>query len=121
MAIERCADRRVMSGTSGRHARHSSRKDTSGGASSSSSVNTTVTAITSSPSESAAEMPSAVSRDRPTTGTTTSDACFAGGGGTWPIPSWAPMRTYARRTRMNSSTSSGMIKHDQPRAFAGTC
>ena len=71
-------------------------------------MNTTVTAITSSPSDFAAEMPSAVSLDMPDTGTITSDARLTGCGGTCPIASSTPIRAYARATAMNISTSSGM-------------
>lgn len=91
-AIERCTLRSVISGTFGRHSSQRSRNDTSA-ASSSGSAKHTVTAITSSPRESAAEMPSAVSRDRPATGTTTSDFRFDGGSGVLPIPSSAPIRS----------------------------
>ena len=58
---------------------------------SSGSVKQTVTATTSSPSDSAAEMPAAVSRDIDATGTTTSEGILAGGSGVWPSASDAPI------------------------------
>ena len=82
----------MSSWTSGRQACHSWRKDTSRAESSSESVYTTVTAITSSPSDIATEMPSAVSLDMPDTGTITSEACLTGPGGTCPIASATPSR-----------------------------
>ena len=91
-AIERCILRSVTSGTFGFHSSHCWRNDTSV-ASSSGSAKHTVTAITSSPRDSAAEMPSAVSRDRLATGTMTSDFCFDGSFGVLPIPSSAPIRS----------------------------
>ena len=81
----------MTSGTFGCHSSQRRRNDSSA-ASSSGSVKTTFTAVTSSPMDSAVEMPAAVSRDIEATGTTTSDFFLAGGLGFRPSSSSAPIR-----------------------------
>ena len=91
-AIERCAVCSVVSGTFGCHSSQR-RRNAWSAASSSGSSKHTFTAITSSPMDSAVEMPAAVSRDIEATGTTTSDFFAVGGLGVWPSSSSAPIRS----------------------------
>jgi hypothetical protein len=82
----------VTSGTFGCHSSQR-RRNASSAFSSSGSVKYTFTAVTSSPMDSAVEMPAAVSRDIDETGTTTSDFFLAGGLGILPSSSSAPIRS----------------------------